>query len=90
MFDFLRRSPAEHLKRADTLLREAHMARIDHQAAAEHHAALAEMYAQRAARLEREIYAARAVAWPVAADAPAEIEESKVRPFSQPDRIDRR
>ncbi len=91
MFDFLRRNPAEHLKRADILLREAHLARIEHQAAAEHHAALAEMYAQRAARLEREIHAARAVAWPPASTvALAEPEEGKVHHISKPERIDKR
>lgn len=56
MFGLFQPNPQDHLRRAMVLLREAHMARIEHQAAAEHHEALADMYAQRAARLEREIY----------------------------------
>jgi hypothetical protein len=56
MFSLFQTNPQVHLRRAMALLREAHMARIEHQAAAEHHKALAAMYAQRAARLEREIY----------------------------------
>jgi hypothetical protein len=53
LFQFNRNS---HLRRAMALLEEAHMARLEHQAAAEHHAALARMYSDRAKRLEREIY----------------------------------
>ncbi|MBT2332802.1 hypothetical protein J7E49_02605 [Variovorax paradoxus] len=45
-----------HLKRAATLLQEAQMARLEHQAAAEHHAALAKMYAERVKRLSGEVY----------------------------------
>jgi len=56
MFDFLRSSPTAYLKRAATLLEEAQMARIEHQAAAEHHSALARMYAERVRRLESELY----------------------------------
>ena len=47
--------PKQHIRRAVVLLEEAHMARLEHQAAAEHHSALAKMYAERARRLEREI-----------------------------------
>ncbi|HSV61462.1 MAG TPA: hypothetical protein VLJ19_21440 [Variovorax sp.] len=53
LFQFNRNS---HIRRAMALLEEAHMARLEHQAAAEHHAALARMYSDRAKRLEREIY----------------------------------
>ena len=53
LFQFNRNS---HVRRAMALLEEAHMARLEHQAAAEHHAALARMYGDRAKRLEREIY----------------------------------
>jgi len=57
MFGFFQtNNPNSHLRRAMELLREANLARIEHQAAAEHHGALAQMYAERAARLEREIY----------------------------------
>lgn len=82
MFDFLfkpRRD--EHVKRAEIMLREANMARIEHQAAAEHHAALAQMYAERAARLEHEVYGSRPLPWrdePALEVAPSE----KVRPLA--------
>jgi len=56
MFNFFQFNRNSHLRRAMALLDEAHMARLEHQAAAEHHAALARMYADRAKRLEREIY----------------------------------
>ncbi|MDM0111006.1 hypothetical protein QTI66_02545 [Variovorax sp. J22R133] len=56
MFNFLQFNRNSHLRRAMALLEEAHMARLEHQAAAEHHAALARMYSDRAKRLEREIY----------------------------------
>jgi len=56
MFSFFQFNRNSHLRRAMALLEEAHMARLEHQAAAEHHAALARMYGDRAKRLEREIY----------------------------------
>ncbi|MDM0035760.1 hypothetical protein QTI33_26750 [Variovorax sp. J22P271] len=56
MFGFFQAGRNGHLRRVMTLLEEAHMARIEHQAAAEHHGALARMYAERAKRLEREVY----------------------------------
>ena len=56
MFSFFQMNRNSHLRRAMALLDEAHMARLEHQAAAEHHAAQARMYADRAKRLEREIY----------------------------------
>jgi len=56
MFNFFQINRNSHLRRAMALLDEAHMARLEHQAAAEHHAALARMYSDRAKRLEREIY----------------------------------
>jgi hypothetical protein len=49
-------SPTAHFKRALVLLQEAHMARLEHEAAAEHHGALARMYAERVRRLEAEVY----------------------------------
>jgi len=63
MFSFFGRNKDAHLERARVLLREAHMARIEHQAASEHHKALADMYTQRVDRLEREIDGGRPVAW---------------------------
>ena len=66
MFGFFQAGRNGHLRRVMTLLEEAHMARIEHQAAAEHHGALARMYAERAKRLEREVYG------PGSASAPAE------------------
>lgn len=56
MFNFFQFHRNSHVRRAMALLEEAHMARLEHQAAAEHHAALARMYTDRAKRLEREIY----------------------------------
>lgn len=56
MFNLFQFNRNSHLRRAMALLEEAHMARLEHQAAAEHHAALARMYTDRAKRLEREIY----------------------------------
>jgi len=56
MFNIFQPSRNGHLRRIMTLLEEANLARIEHQAAAEHHGALARMYAERAKRLEREVY----------------------------------
>jgi hypothetical protein len=58
MFSFFQHNRNGHIRRVITLLEEAHLARIEHQAAAEHHGALARMYAERAKRLEREVYGA--------------------------------
>ncbi len=55
MFNLFQPRTDIHLKRVAQLLREANMARIEHQAAAEHHSALARMYAERGARLEAEL-----------------------------------
>ena len=64
MFDSIFRPNAQaHLKRAEVMLHEANMARVEHQAAAEHHGALAQMYAERVSRLEREIYGSRPMPW---------------------------
>jgi hypothetical protein len=54
-FDFFRTRADAHLRRAQEYLQQANIARIEHQTAAEHHAALANMYAQRAVWLEREL-----------------------------------
>jgi len=56
MFSFFQPNRNGHLRRVMSLLEEAQLARIEHQAAAEHHAALARMYSDRAKRLERELY----------------------------------
>lgn len=56
MFSFFQPNRNGHLRRVMALLEEAHLARIEHQAAAEHHGALARMYSERAKRLERELY----------------------------------
>ena len=42
----------QHLRNAETMLREARFAQLEHEAAAEHHHALATMYADRVRRLE--------------------------------------
>jgi len=62
MFSFFQPNRNGHLRRVMTLLEEAHLARIEHQAAAEHHGALARMYAERAKRLEREVYGTAQIA----------------------------
>jgi len=80
MFDFLRSNPTAYLKRAATLLEEAHMARIEHQAAAEHHAALARMYAERVRRLESEVYRPQPQGSAVAGAATAELPEERPQP----------
>ncbi len=56
IFDLFSSNPSAYLRRASTLLQEARMARMEHQAAAEHHAALAEMYSERVRRLESEVF----------------------------------
>ncbi len=52
MFDFFNLSSKAYARRAETMLREARFAQLEHEAAAEHHDALARMYAERVARLE--------------------------------------
>ena len=92
------RSRPTHLKRAEILLREAHLARIEHESAAEHHAALAGMYARRAERLQREFDAFDAAGGALhelhdpAPSTPVAADEAKVRhyPFTKPERIERR
>lgn len=55
MFNLFQPRADVHLKRVAELLREANLARIEHQAAAEHHSALARMYEDRVVRLEAEL-----------------------------------
>ena len=52
MFEFFSLGTKAYLRRAETMLREARFAQLEHEAAAEHHHALARMYAERVARLE--------------------------------------
>lgn len=47
-----------HIRKSREYLEEAHVKRVEHQAAAEHHGALTRMYAERIARIEAEISAA--------------------------------
>lgn len=54
MFDFFEYGSKAYAKRSEAMLREAMFARLEHEAAAEHHLALARMYAERIARLQRE------------------------------------
>ena len=54
-FDLFNTRADAHIRKAQEYLQQAHVARIEHQTAAEHHAALAAMYAQRVAWLEREV-----------------------------------
>lgn len=51
MFDFFKLSNSAYARRMQTMLREARVAQLEHEAAAEHHDALARMYAERVARL---------------------------------------
>lgn len=44
-----------HVRKAQEYLQEANVARLEHHVAAEHHSALASMYAERVAWLEREL-----------------------------------
>lgn len=44
-----------HIRKSREYLEEAHVRRVEHQAAAEHHGALSRMYADRIVRLESEI-----------------------------------
>ncbi len=46
-----------YIRRSRTYLDEARMATLEHSVAAEHYLAMAQMYADRAARLEKEIKA---------------------------------
>lgn len=54
-FDFFERKIAAHIRKSREYLEEAHVRRVEHQAAAEHHDALCKMYAERIARIEAEI-----------------------------------
>lgn len=44
-----------HIRKSREYLEQAHVGRVEHQAAAEHHSALARMYTERIARIEMEI-----------------------------------
>jgi len=77
LMNWFHTSPQAHLRRAAELLREAHMGRIEHQAAAEHHEALADMYAQRVERLEREIRSAQMSAAGLEAPPMPAVEEAQ-------------
>ena len=52
MFDFFNLGSRAYERRAETMLREARFAQLEHEAAAEHHDALARMYAERVLRLQ--------------------------------------
>ena len=93
MFDsvFFKPNPNAYLKRAEVMLHEANMARVEHQAAAEHHGALAQMYAERVVRLEREIYGSRPMPWHDEVPQLQEPASKKVRhyPFGGDRRLER-
>lgn len=67
---------ALHLRKSRDFLREAQLARLEHEMAAEHHGALARMYRERVVRLEREL--ADAMAGRPLAPHPAKLEEQPV------------
>ncbi|MDP3655020.1 MAG: hypothetical protein Q8R67_25445 [Rhodoferax sp.] len=54
-FYLFERGAAAHIRKSREYLEEAHVRRVEHQAAAEHHDALCKMYAERIARIEAEI-----------------------------------
>ena len=57
-FYLFERQADAHVRKSREYLEEAHVRRVEHQAAAEHHNALAEMYTSRISRIEAEISAA--------------------------------
>lgn len=77
MFSIFQHGRNGHLRRIMTLLEEANLARIEHQAAAEHHGALARMYADRAKRLEREVYGTSHVPVGDSGAAPPKVTDEK-------------
>lgn len=78
MFDFFTLSSRAYTRRADTMLREARFAQLEHEAAAEHHQALANMYADRVLRLEAARRASRPAEINVPAEAPlAELQRAE-------------
>jgi hypothetical protein len=54
-FYLFERGVDEHVRRSRDYLEEAHVRRVEHQAAAEHHSALAKMYGERISRIEAEM-----------------------------------
>ena len=54
-FYLFERQADAHIRKSREFLEEAHLRRVEHQAAAEHHSALAQMYALRIARIQTEI-----------------------------------
>lgn len=54
-FYLFERQDAVHIRKSREYLEEAHVRRVEHEAAAEHHSALSKMYAERIARIEAEI-----------------------------------
>jgi len=54
-FYLFERQGDAHIRKSREYLEEAHLGRVEHQAAAEHHTALAKMYAERIVRIEAEI-----------------------------------
>lgn len=56
MFDLFNAPSKAHTRRAQTMLHEARLAQLEHEAAAEHHGALARMYAERVMRLESTLH----------------------------------
>lgn len=57
-FNLFERQADAHLRKSREYLGQANLARVEHQAAAEHHTALANIFAERIARIEGEINSA--------------------------------
>lgn len=56
-FYLFERQSDEHTRKSRDYLEEAHVRRVEHQAAAEHHGALAKMYENRITRIQAEMNA---------------------------------
>jgi hypothetical protein len=54
-FYLFERQTDAYIRKSREYLEEAHVRRVEHQAAAEHHSALAKMYAARIVRIEAEV-----------------------------------
>lgn len=74
---------ARHLLKSREYLEEAHLKRVEHQAAAEHHGALTQLYAERISRIEAQIKQALQARSDSHQPAPA-ADDERVRAASDP------
>lgn len=85
-FSSLFGSEPRYIRRTRVYLQEARMAMLEHSIAAEHYQATAEMYAERARRLEEELAHYEAQKHGAVAVAPASVGEPAK--YSGPSRLD--